>query len=96
MAHFAKIDDSGLVLDIIVVRNEDILDASGLEQEAIGVDLCVSLFGGNWVQTSYNNRFRKQYARIGGRYLKKEDVFIDPRPNPDWVLDNNFDWVEPK
>jgi hypothetical protein len=64
MAHFAKIED-GLVTEVIVVNNEVITDENGTEQEALGIEFCQSLFGGEWVQTSYNNNFRGVYAGIG-------------------------------
>ena len=95
MAHFAQIDEQGTVIQVIVVNNEDILDESGQESEATGKQFCTDLLGGEWVQTSYNDNFRKQYAGIGGRYDAVNDVFILPPPFPSWVLDANFDWLAP-
>lgn len=95
MAHFAQIDEHGTVLTVIVVNNEDILDESGQESEAIGKQFCQNLFGGEWVQTSYNSNTRKQYASIGGRYDEVNDVFIIEQPYPSWILDENFDWQAP-
>jgi len=95
MAHFAQINEQGTVLTVIVVNNSDILDENGQESEAIGKQFCTDLFGGEWVQTSYNNNFRKQYAVIDGRYDMANDVFIAVSPYPSWVLDENFDWQAP-
>ena len=95
MAHFAQIDEQGTVLTVIVVNNSDILDENGQESEAIGKQFCTDLFGGEWVQTSYNNNIRKQYAVIGGSYDSVNDVFIVIKPYPSWVLDENFDWQAP-
>lgn len=95
MAHFAQIDEHGTVVQIIVVNNEDILDDNGQESEAIGKQFCANLLGGEWVQTSYNNNFRKQYASIGGSYDSPNDVFISDKPYTSWVLDENFDWQAP-
>lgn len=95
MAHFAQIDENGIVITVIVVNNEDILDENGQESEAIGKQFCTDLLGGEWVQTSYNNNFRKQYASIGGSYDSVNDVFIAPKPYPSWVLDENFQWESP-
>ena len=64
MAHFAKIED-GIVREVIVVNNEVLLDENGVEQESIGSQFCTDLFGGTWVQTSYNANFRGKYAGIG-------------------------------
>ena len=85
MASFAKIVD-GIVTDIIVVDNSDILDDEGNESETIGKDFCTNLFGGDWVQTSYNGTFRKNYAILGGTYDSTRDAFISPKPYPSWVL----------
>ncbi len=95
MAHFAQIDEHGTVLTVIVVNNEDILDENGQESEAIGKQFCTNLLGGEWVQTSYNNNFRKQYASIGYSYNAAGDVFVTPKPYPSWTLDGNFDWQAP-
>lgn len=50
---------------------------------------------GRWVQTSYNNRIRKQYAGEGYAYDPVADVFITPQPFPSWALDGNYDWQPP-
>jgi hypothetical protein len=75
MAHFAKIED-GIVRQIIVVNNEVILDENGIEQESIGAKFCADLFGGQWVQTSYNANFRGKYASIGDRYDPVRNEFV--------------------
>lgn len=95
MAHFAQIDENNIVLNVIVVNNNDILDEAGQESEDVGVQFCKNLLGGEWVQTSYNNNFRKQYAAIGGTYDAANDVFIAPKPFDSWSLNDSFDWVAP-
>jgi len=64
MAHFAKIED-GIVREVIVVNNEVLQDELGVEQEALGAAFCQDLFGGEWVQTSYNSNFKGKYAGTG-------------------------------
>jgi hypothetical protein len=76
MAHFAEIDDTNIVLRVIVVNNEDILDQDGNENEAIGAKFCHDLLGGRWIQTSYNNNFKGMYAGIGMIYDPIQDIFI--------------------
>ena len=78
MAHFAKVNLSGLVEQVIVVNNDVLLDNNGVEQESIGVAFCQSLYGvdTDWVQTSYNGKFRGQYAGAGMIYDKVKDEFI--------------------
>ena len=95
MAHFAKISDDGTVLEVIVVGNDDLLDADGVEQEQLGKDFCQNLFGGTWVQTSYNKNFRKRYASIGGKYDLTDNVFLFPQPYPSWTLDDEYEWQPP-
>ena len=80
MAHFAKLDENNIVTNIIVVSNDVILN-DGKESEQLGADFCVSLFGGTWKQTSYNNSFRKNYAGVGYTYDEVLDAFISPRPD---------------
>jgi hypothetical protein len=95
MAHFAELDKANTVLRVLVIADSDCIDENGIEVESIGADYCNSLFGGHWVQTSYNNRIRKQFASIGDRYDSTVDVFIRPQPFPSWSLDENYDWQPP-
>ena len=93
MAHFAHILD-GIITSVIVVHNNELL-IDGVENEQAGQEFCHSLYGGEWIQTSYNNNFRKQYAGIGYTYDSDADVFITPQPYPSWTLDSNYDWQPP-
>ena len=74
MAHFAKIED-GVVREVIVVNNEVLFDSAGVEQEALGAQFCADLFGGEWVQTSYNGNFRGKFAGAGMIYNPVTDEF---------------------
>lgn len=78
MAHFAKLNDNNEVVQVIVVANEELMD-NGVESEAKGIAFCQSLFGGRWVQTSYNGNFRKRYAGVGYKYDPIKDEFISPQ-----------------
>lgn len=97
MAHFAKIDENNIVTEVHVINNSDCLK-NGVEDEATGISFCKSLHGGNWVQTSYNNNFRKRYAGIGYSYDKTRDAFILPMPvieGKTFTLDETtLEWVE--
>ena len=96
MAHFAELDADNIVVRVIVVNNAELLDANGQEQEAIGVAFCQSLFGGTWVQTSYNGSFRMRFAGQGYAYDQNHDAFIAPKPFSSWLFsDNILDWVAP-
>ena len=88
MAHFAQLDETNIVTQVIVVHNNELLD-NGVESEAKGITFCQSLLGGTWVQTSYNGNIRKNYAGIGFIYDPVRDAFIGPKANchPEEVLD---------
>lgn len=102
MAHFARIGNDNIVLDVIKADQESI--ASGL-------------FGdpSKYIQTSYNTRggihydpetgepsadqskaLRKNFAGIGFTYDENKDAFISPKPYPSWVLnDDSCLWFAP-
>ena len=98
MAHFAKIDENNIVTQVIVVAN-DIPAGSGTlgdnDKHVDGEIYCTNLLGGTWKQTSYNNKFRKQYAGIGYTYDSAKDKFLTRQPFASWSLDSNDDWQAP-
>ena len=99
MAHFAQLDANKIVERVIVVDNDNILDADGNESEAVGIAYCQALFGANtiWRQTSYNGNFRKNYAEAGYQYDADLDAFIAPQPFPSWSLNTETcQWEAPK
>jgi hypothetical protein len=96
MAHFAELDDNNIVKQVIVVHNNELLDESGIESEQKGIDFCTNLFGGRWIQTSYNGTIRKNYAGQGYFYDPIRDAFITPQPYPSWVLnEESCQWNTP-
>jgi hypothetical protein len=86
MAHWAEIDENNIVLRVTVGDNNDPDE---------GYQWLMDNLGGTWVQTSYNNNFRKQFAGIGFTYDEVSDVFISPSPFPSWLLSESFDWEPP-
>ena len=96
MAHFAELDKDNKVINIIVVNNNELLDDNGVESENKGIDFCVNLFGGTWVQTSYNATIRKHYAGIGFTYDAVRDAFIAPKPdNATGFDEDTCQWIVP-
>jgi hypothetical protein len=97
MAHFAQLDENNLVIQTIVVDNNDCLDENNLESEIIGIAFCKNLLGGKWIQTSYNNNIRKNYAYPGFIYDEQRDAFIPPKPKmfTKWILNENTCQWEP-
>ena len=88
MAHFAKLDENNVVIEVIVTDNNAPNE---------GLDWLQERLGGTWVQTSYNTYggvhlsegepFRKNFAGIGFSYDEEKDAFIPPKPYDSWVID---------
>jgi len=83
MSHWAEIDESNKVLRVLVGNNNEPDE---------GYSWLVNNLGGTWIQTSYNNKIRKQYAGIGFTYDPVNDVFITPKCHPEATLNATFDW----
>jgi hypothetical protein len=99
MAHFAELNSSNEVLQVIVISNEDV-DANGGDESTQAETFVATIVpygtgGVAWKQTSYNNNFRKQYAGIGYSYDSSLNMFILPQPYSSWSLDSNGDWLAP-
>jgi|TARA_R110002020_G_scaffold10155_1_gene39284 hypothetical protein len=92
MAHFAKLNNDNIVIDVQSVHNDTATD------EAAGITFLNNLYGTSdtWKQTSYNTKggvhllggtpFRKNYAGIGDTYDQTRDAFIPPKPYSSWTL----------
>ena len=78
MSHFAEIDADNKVIRVLVGDNS-------MPNE--GYDWFVENLGGTWIQTSYNNRIRFNYAGIGYLYDEKLDGFIGPKCHDEAILD---------
>jgi len=99
MAHFAELNSSNEVLQVIVISNDDV-DANGGDESTQAETFVATIVpygtgGVAWKQTSYNNNFRKQYAGTGFIYDATKDKFIIPQPYSSWSLDANDDWKAP-
>jgi hypothetical protein len=91
VSHWAEIDETGLVIQVLVGDNND---PNGDE----GYQWLIDNLGGVWIQTSYNattNGFRKNYAGIGFTYDPINDWFFSPKPFESWTLDSNAKWQAP-
>ena len=94
MAHFAKLDDNNIVIDVNAVNNVS-LDAKN--EEGSGIAFLTQWSGGytNWKQTSYSGAFRYNYAGIGYTYDPVDDAFIAPMPqcgHESLILTINKQW----
>lgn len=90
MAHFAEIDNDNVVLRVVVVDDEH----EDRGNDYLSLDLKL---GGKWIQTSYNNSIRYNFAGIGFKYDVDRDAFIPPRPPEmlSWTLNEDTCMYEP-
>lgn len=97
MAHFAKLDENNVVLEVNVVNNDDILNLPFPASEPVGVEFLTNWSGGytNWKQTSYNSNFRVRYAGIGYTYMPEYDAFVPPKPSESWIFNEETLLYEP-
>ena len=110
MAHFAELiektdptgftSDKHLIVERVIVVSNDTPTAAGLlgenNEHVDGETWCHNFFkGGIWKQTSYNHKFRKQYAGRGNVYDAAKNKFLGSQPFASWSLDANDDWEAP-
>jgi len=80
MAHFAEVDEYQIVRNVIVVDNSDCGGGDFPDSEPIGQAFIADIgIEGDWLQTSYNNNFRGQYAGQGMTYDPVLDEFVSPQ-----------------
>ena len=82
MAHFAKLNNN--IVTEVIVAEQDFINSGAVGDSFL------------WIQTSYNNNFRKNYAGVGDTYDKSKDAFIAPKPYPSWTLvEDTCQWTAP-
>ena len=99
MGYFAKITN-GTVENVISISNSVLgePELSFPQTELHGIEFIAQILklDGEWLQTSYNSSFRKNYAGIGFSYDHQRDAFIPPRPFASWLLDEDLcRWIAP-
>ena len=99
MAHYAFLDESNIVTEVIVGKNEG--------EEGIDWEVHYGNFRGQTCKrTSYNTSggvhngggtpYRQNYAGIGYTYDATRDAFIPPKPYASWLLDEaTCQWEAP-
>ena len=94
--------DTHLVVKQVTVVGNDISTAAGPlgenDKHVDGETWCKNFFkkpNTHFKQTSYNNKFRKQYAGIGYVYNPSKDKFLCPQPYKSWALNGCDDWQAP-
>jgi hypothetical protein len=100
MAHFAKLGSNGRVIQVLTLDNKDMLNADGVEDEAVGqqyLELHNNWPAQMWIQTSYNTYhnqhtkggtpLRGNYAGIGMEWDEDNQIFWHKKPHASWVKD---------
>jgi len=100
MAHFAKLGANGKVIQVLTLDNKDMLNADGIEDEAVGqqyLERHNNWPAQMWIQTSYNTynnkhksgddskAFRGNYAGIGYSWDEDTNIFWPKKPYASWV-----------
>lgn len=83
MRYWAKLNNNRIVIDVIVADEEDIVSGRyGLPS--------------NFVETVKDGSFRYRFAGIGMTYDLMRNAFIDPKPYPSWVFNEEYcQWDAP-
>jgi hypothetical protein len=92
MAYFAKLNNSNIVEQVVVVNDND----ASTEQD--GIDFLHALYKNNdtWKQTYKDRSQRKNYAGPGYIYEAERNAFYLPKPYPSWVLnETTCKWEAP-
>ena len=89
MAHYAFIDDSNIVTEVIVGKDETEL-IEGLTPE----EWYAQFRGQKCIRTSYNGKIRFNFAGIGFTYDPADDAFIPPMPcdHNELLLNDKKQW----
>jgi len=108
MAYFAKLDENNVVtfvthcVDVLLLENgvevKDNPRAIEHLNNTIPNDIAPGI---KWLQTSFNNSIRKNFAGMGMIYNAEHDAFHSPGPNTlnedwsSWTLNEDFQWIPP-
>jgi len=89
MAHYAFLDDSNIVTEVIVGKDETETIDGLTPEEWYG-----NYRGQRCIRTSYNSKIRYNYAGIGYTYDPIDDAFIPPAPceHPALTLNDKKNW----
>ncbi len=98
MAHFAKISEDNIVLQVLTFNNSDMLDANGQPSESVGQQYLQTHNhwpAHLWIQTSYNTYqnkhnlggtpFRGNFAAIGYIWDVENQIFLPQKKYASWV-----------
>lgn len=88
MAHYAFLDESNVVTEVITGKDETELIDGLTPEEWYG-----NFRGQRCIRTSYNNSIRVRYAGIGMSYNEELDAFIPRKCHTNAILnETTCDW----
>jgi hypothetical protein len=108
MAHFAKLGANSKVIQVLTLNNSDMLNADGVEDEAVGQQYLENTIiglhkcgfklhtihqGGTTYQDG-GTAFRGNYAGIGYTWDEDDQIFWPKKPYASWVKHNSFSFLE--
>ena len=98
MAHFAKISEENVVLQVLTLADKDCQNEEGIETESVGqtyLETHNNWPAHLWIQTSYNTfhnqhklsgtPFRGNYAHVGGTWDIENQIFWPEKPFGSWT-----------
>jgi hypothetical protein len=98
MAHFAKIDNDNIVLQVLTLDNVNMLNESNVETESVGqayLEQHNNWPANLWIQASFNTvenkhlnggtPFRGNYPGIGYTWDSTNQIFWPPKTYGSWV-----------
>jgi hypothetical protein len=94
--YFAELDSENVVQYIALMDSKDMIDEEDdTISEVIGEQCCKRIFNSEntWKRT-FKTGERKRFAVVGGTYDSENDIFMDPKPYPSWIV-NEGEWVAP-
>ena len=90
MAHYAFLNESNIVTQVITGKDEGLMDWEHYYSLKVG-QACkrtsYNTFAGQ--HTDGKTPFRKNYAGVGFTYDRDRDAFIPPQPFASWTLDED-------
>ena len=78
------------------MKNKIVQQVLAMPDNCDPVEFATELFGGTWLETSFNGTIRKNFAGIGYTYDSARDAFVPPEPEIHLGLnEETCQWILP-
>lgn len=93
MTKSVYLDQDNIVIKICVVNDEEITDPDGLKVSNMVECICKQKYGVDttWIEIEENI----ENVEIGWTYDEKNNRFLPPKPQPNWILNEIRNWIPP-